>query len=68
MLSDAMEKLLSGEMSVASAREMSNLAARQNTASKLEHDRARVKMEIDLHKRTTGTSIEFREIEGKNFD
>jgi len=63
-----LERVNTGELNVQGAREMSNLAARINTAVKLEHDRARVKMELEMHKRTTGTNIELREIEGKNFD
>jgi len=68
LLFDALERVNTGELKVPNAREMSNLAARINTAVKLEHDRARVKMELEMHKRTTGSNIELREIEGKNFD
>lgn len=68
ILLDSMNRLQAGEMKHTEAREMSNLAARVNTAVKLEHDRARLLMEIDRHKRGGGKDVALREIEGKNFE
>lgn len=68
LLMDQMKKLDKGEISVPAAREMSNLAARINTAVKLEQERARLKMELEQHAMRGGGIIRLREIEGKNFD
>lgn len=68
LLIAAMNKLDKGEMSVPEAREMSNIGARVNTAVKLEHERARVKMELEQHAQKGGSVIKLREVEGKNFE
>lgn len=67
-LMDAIEQVRSGAMSVPKATAISDLAARVNTAHKLEHDRARVIIEIENHKvRNPNTKAELRNLEGKNF-
>ena len=63
-----LEKLDRGEISVAQAREASNLAARMNTAVKTEHDRVRVRIEAEAHHKNGGSKIELRNLEGKNFE
>lgn len=68
LLFSAMKKLESGEMTVPEAREMSNLAARANTAVKLEHERVRVAIEAERHAKEGGSVVRLRNIEGKNFD
>lgn len=68
LLMDSMKRLSAGDMKVAEAREMSNLAARVNTAVKLEHERARVQVELDNHAKRGGAAIKIREVEGKNFE
>ena len=67
-LMDAIDRVLNGDLSPAQGKAVSELAARMNKAKDLEHDRARVAMEIDNHARTGGRIVELREIEGKNFD
>lgn len=69
LLIDTIEQVRSGSMTVAKGQVVSDLAARNNTAVKLEHERQRVIMEIENHKqRMPTTKAELREIEGKNFD
>lgn len=66
-LMDAIDKVLNGELTPSQGKAVSELAARMNKAKDLEHDRARVCMEIDNHARTGGKNVELREIEGNNF-
>ena len=69
LLIDTIEQVRSGGMTVAKGQTVSDLAARANTAHKIEHDRQRVIMEIEVHKtRLPNTKAELRNIEGKNFD
>ncbi len=67
-LMDAIDQVLNGGLTPSQGKAVSELAARMNKAKDLEHDRARVCMEIDNHARTGGKNIELREIEGKNFE
>lgn len=56
-------------MTVAKGQTISDLAARANTAVKVNHDRERLIMEIESHKmRIPNSKAELRNIEGKNFD
>lgn len=64
----AIDLTLSGALKPNQAREVSNLAARMNTAVKLEHDRVRVQVEIEDHAKNGGSKIDLRNIEGKNFE
>jgi hypothetical protein len=67
-LMDSIDRVLSGELTPSQGKAVSELAARMNKAKDLEHDRARVCVELDNHARTGGKAILLREIEGKNFD
>lgn len=69
VLIDSIEQLRSGQMTVAKGQAISDLAARANTAVKVNHDRERLIMEIESHKaRFPSSKAELRNIEGKNFD
>lgn len=69
LLQKAIEDTISGDIEVPQAREVSNLAARMNTIVKVEHDRARVQMELERHKENhPDTKAVLRNIESKNFD
>ena len=63
-----MEKLDKGEIDTQVAREHANLAKQVNNSMKYELDRAKVKMELSNHNKTTGDNIVLRDIESKNFD
>lgn len=69
ILIDTIEKVRSKEITVAQATAISDVAARCNTAVKLEHDRARVIMEVERHRGSFANSeAKLRNIEGKNFE
>ncbi len=67
-LFDQMDKLDKDEIDINKAKEQSNLAKQVNNAMKYELDRARLKIDITVHNKTTGDDITLREIESKNFD
>lgn len=68
ILVDTIEQVRSGTIKVAQAHAISDLAARANTAIKIEHDRQRVIMEIESHKARTPNSVAaLRNLEGKNY-
>ena len=69
ILIETIEQVKTGAITVAKGQTISDLAARVNTAHKLEHDRSRVIMEIENHKgRNPNSKVELRNLEGKNFD
>jgi len=69
LLVDTIEQVRAGTITVAKGQAISDLAARANTAYKINHDRERVIMEIERHKLLIPTSkAELRNMEGKNFE
>lgn len=67
-LFDQMEKLDKKEIDVEQAKAQANLAKQANNSLKYELERSKLLMELDSHRSTTGNSIDFRNVEGKNFD
>lgn len=67
-LFDQMEKLDKKEITVDEAKAQAQIAKQVNNCMKYELDRSRLMIELDNHRRTTGDSIDFRNVEGKNFD
>lgn len=63
-----MEKLDSKEIDVDTANAQSKLVQQANNLIRSEHERSRVKMELDRHNSEYNGSINLREIESKNFD
>lgn len=69
VLMATIEDVRSKNITCAQAGSISDLAARTNTAVKLEHDRVRLQMELERHKSMNPMSkVEMRNIEGKNFE
>jgi len=67
-LFDQMEKLDKKEITVDEAKAQAAIAKQVNNSMKYELDRSRLLMDLDSHRRLTGESIDFRNIEGKNFE
>lgn len=67
-LFDQMEKLDQKAITVDEAKAQAAVAKQVNNCMKYEIDRSRLLLDIDQHRRQTGDSIEFRNVEGKNFD
>lgn len=67
-LFDQMDKLDNGTITVENAKAQANLAKQANNALKYELDRSKTLLELDQYKRETGTSIDLRNAEAKNFD
>jgi len=63
-----MEKLDSKEIDVETANAQSKLVQQANNLIRSEHERTRVKMELEKHNSEYKGLIEFREIESKNFE
>ena len=63
-----MEKLDSKEIDVDTANSQSKLVQQANNLIRSEHERTRVKMELEKHNYEFKGTIEFREIESKNFE
>ncbi len=63
-----MDKLDKKEITTDEAKAQGQLAKQANVSMKYELERTKVLMELDQYKRTTGADIEFRNVEGKNFD
>jgi len=63
-----MDKLDKKEITTDEAKAQANLAKQANVSMKYELDRATVLMELDKYKRTSGADIDFRNVEGKNFE
>jgi len=62
-----MEKLDSGEIDNAQAREQSNLVKQANNLLKYELDRSKVQMELTKHNAIYKDGLQLRDIESKNF-
>lgn len=67
-LFDQMEKLDKKEITVDEAKAQAAIAKQVNNCMKYELDRSKLLMELENHRRMTGESIDFRNVEGKNFD
>lgn len=67
-LFDQMEKLDKKEITVDEAKAQAQIAKQVNNCMKYELDRSRLMIDLDNHRRITGESIDFRNVEGKNFD
>lgn len=67
-LFDQMEKLDKKEITVDEAKAQAAIAKQVNNCMRYELDRSKILMELDNHRRMTGESIDFRNVEGKNFD
>jgi hypothetical protein len=65
---DQMAKLDNKEIDVDTANAQSKLVQQANNIIRSEHERTRVKMELERHQNEFNSNIEFREIESKNFD
>lgn len=65
---DQMEKLDNKEIDVDTANAQSKLVQQANNIIRSEHERTRVKMELERHNREFNSNLEFREIESKNFE
>lgn len=65
---EQMEKLSSGEISIAQAKAQAQLAKSANACFKYELDRINTVMMIEEYAARTGRKVEFRQVEGKNFD
>lgn len=63
-----MEKLDKKEITVDEAKAQAAIAKQVNNCMKYELDRSKLLMELENHRRMTGESIDFRNVEGKNFD
>lgn len=63
-----MEKLDNKEIDVDTANAQSKLVQQANNLIRSEHERTRVKMELEKHNKEYNSNIEMREIESKNFD
>lgn len=63
-----MEKLDNKEIDVDTANAQSKLVQQANNLIRSEHERSRVKMELEKHNKEYNSQITLREIESKNFD
>ena len=63
-----MEKLDNKEIDVDTANAQSKLVQQANNIIRSEHERTRVKMELEKHNSEFKSNLTFREIESKNFD
>ena len=63
-----MEKLDNKEIDVDTANAQSKLVQQANNLIRSEHERSRVKMELERHNSEYKGFIQLREIESKNFD
>lgn len=63
-----MEKLDNKEIDVDTANAQSKLIQQANNIIRSEHERTRIKMELERHNAEYNSSIQMREVESKNFD
>lgn len=63
-----MSKLDKREITVDEAKAQAAIAKQVNNCMKYEIDRSKLLKELDEHRRITGEAIDFRNVEGKNFD
>jgi hypothetical protein len=65
---DQMEKLDRNEISIENAKAQANLGKQANNSFKYELDRVKTLIDVDQYNKAAGTTIELRNVEGKNFD
>ena len=65
---DQMEKLDNGTITVEVASAQSKLTQQANNLMRLEHERTRVKMEVEKHNKEFGSNVELRNVESINFE
>jgi hypothetical protein len=65
---DQMDKLDKKEIDVDTANTQSKLVQQANNLIRSEHERTRVKMELEKHNAEYKNNIEFRNIESVNFE
>jgi hypothetical protein len=65
---DQMGKLDSKEIDVDTANAQSKLCQQANNIIRSEHERTRVKMELERHNKEYASNLELREVESKNFE
>lgn len=65
---DQMEKLDSNQIDVDKANAQSKLVQQANNIIRSEHERTRIKMDLEKHNREFNSNIQMREIESKNFE
>lgn len=63
-----MEKLDNKEIDVETANAQSKLVQQANNILRSEHERTRVKIELEKHNKEYNSNIQFREVESKNFE
>lgn len=63
-----MEKLDNKEIDVDTANAQSKLVQQANNIIRSEHERTRVKIELEKHNAEFKSNLTFREIESKNFE
>lgn len=63
-----MEKLDNKEIDTDTANAQSKLIQQANNIFRSEHERTRVKMELEKHNKEYNSNLEFREVESKNFE
>lgn len=68
-LYDQMEKLNKGEITTEQAKAQASLAKQVNNSLRYEIDRSNMLIKIELHKKENiNSKVEFRNVEGKNFE
>lgn len=65
---DQMEKLDNKEIDVDTANAQSKLVQQANNIIRSEHERTRLKIELEKHNKEYNSNVEMREVESKNFD
>lgn len=65
---DTMEKLNNKEITEQEAKAQALLAKQANNCLRYEDERVRTLIQLDQYKRQTGANIEYRNVEGKNFE
>jgi hypothetical protein len=64
---DQMEKLDNGTITVETASAQAKLTQQANNLMRLEHERARVKIEVEKHNKEFNSNIQLRNVESLNF-
>lgn len=65
---DQMAKLDQKEIDVDTANAQAKLVSQANNIIRLEHDRTKIKIELEKHNKEFASNLELREIESKNFE
>ena len=63
-----MAKLDNKEIDVDTANAQSKLVQQANNIIRSEHERTRIKIELEQHNKEYNSKLELREVESKNFD